>query len=308
MALFPLGILSAAGAVLGRIAVAGYASGGNLVGGSQSSTVDKLSFPNETSSTLGTGLSRVAYFAAGFTNSGVAGYIAGGESNGTPVTTVDKFAFPADTRTTLGTGMSAASNGGSGFANSGVAGYATRGNFTTVVDKFAFPGDSRTTLGTGLTGNRAYGATAENAAVAGYYAGGDGGGSAQSNIDKFSFPSDTRSAVSGGLASAIWYSSVGLSNNAVAIYFQSDSSTTFNKFALPSDTRSTFSAGTTARPGGAQMSSSGVAGYIGGGQDPSNRTTAITKLSFVNDSVSNIGAVLSSARTGQAGMSDQGVF
>jgi hypothetical protein len=122
MTLSALGIFSAAGAggPLGRIAVAGYFAGG-LTGGSYLTTVDKFAFPSDSRSTLGTGLASGRMTAAGFANSGIAGYVAGGNASGN-FDSVEKFAFPADSRSTLATGLSTARREMAGFANSAVAG------------------------------------------------------------------------------------------------------------------------------------------------------------------------------------------
>ena len=291
-----------------RLAVAGYAAMGQFSNGVQNGAIDKILFANDTISTLAVGASLARYVASGFSNSGVAGYLAGGGSFAVRQTTVDKFAFPADTRTTLGTGLSVATGGPMGFANSGVAGYSAGGEtptYVTTVDKFAFPADTRTTLGTGLSGVRAFGATAENTLVAGYYGGGDANGSQASNVDKFTFPSDTRSTLASGLVAGSWYSSVGLSNDAVAIYFQDNASTTMTKYAMPTDTRSSFTTGAAQNFGSCQ-SNSGLAGYISGGGSP--LTNAVQKLNYTNDSRSTLAATLSFSANGQAGMSNQGAF
>jgi hypothetical protein len=136
--------------------VAGYFAGGTDQAPVDRNTVEKLAFPGDTKTTLGTGLSSVASsFKEGFANSGVAGYVGSGTFSDTRVTTINKFAFPSDTRSTLGTGLSAARSNGTGMADSGVAGYFAGGlqdgGDQTTVDKFAFPSDTRTTLGTGLS-------------------------------------------------------------------------------------------------------------------------------------------------------------
>jgi hypothetical protein len=100
---------------------------------------------------------------AGFSNSGVAGYYAGGTGSGSNQTTVNKFAFPSDTQSTLGTGLSAATAYLVGNSNTEVAGYSggglASGTYTSTVNKFAFPSDTRTTLGTGLSVARAFGSS-----------------------------------------------------------------------------------------------------------------------------------------------------
>ena len=99
--------------------MAGYVAGG-FDGSTRISSVDKYSFPSDTRSTLGTGLSGSRGNMPGFADAGIAGYFLGGFDNSNPVATVDKYALPADTRTTLGTGLSAANLNLSGFANEGV--------------------------------------------------------------------------------------------------------------------------------------------------------------------------------------------
>ena len=188
----------------GNSGVAGYFAGGNTnsSGASAATTVNKLAFPGDTGSTLGTGLSSARSYNAGFSNSGVAGYSAGGYlPNDTTTSGVDKFAFSDDTRTTLGTGLSSARWNGAGFADSGVAGYHLGGNVTfatSTVDKFAFPSDTRTTLGTGLSANKQNITGMANSGTAGYTTSGSSGGP-----NKFAFPSDTRSVLTGSSGSVM---------------------------------------------------------------------------------------------------------
>ena len=138
---------------------AGYIMGG---AGGFLDTVDRFSFPSDARTTLGTGLSSARHSGAGMSNSGVAGYAAGGGTTGnTPQTTVDKFSFSDDSRSTLGTGLSAGSQSHSGYANTGVAGYFCGGGLGSATDKFSFSDDSRST-GTTLSGSRSYMSAAAN--------------------------------------------------------------------------------------------------------------------------------------------------
>ena len=98
---------------------AGYFGGGEEAGDSYQSTVDKFAFPNDSRSTLGTGLSLARSFVAGMANSGTAGYFGGGYG-GAYKTTVDKFAFSDDSRTTLGTGLSSARRWLAAMANGNI--------------------------------------------------------------------------------------------------------------------------------------------------------------------------------------------
>jgi hypothetical protein len=186
--------------------VAGYSFGGFENGFSTIvTTVDKLAFPAETNSTLGTGLSSASQGNASLGNQTVAAYSAGGSNSGGRRDTVDKFAFPGDARSTLGTGLSSAREQPAGMADSGTAGYFGGGSTTVVVstvDKFAFPSDTRSTLGTGLSSARGRLAGFANRGVAGYFAGGTTGSNV-TTVDKFEFPSDTRSTLGTGLSVAI---------------------------------------------------------------------------------------------------------
>jgi hypothetical protein len=166
--------------------------------------VEKIAFSNDARTSLGAVLAISNYYRTGFSNSGVAGYVAGGLDS--PDATTEKFAFPSDTRSTLGTGLSYASGGQAGMSNKGVAGYVAGGSGASGlhagVDKFAFPSDTRSTLGTGLSEARVFLAGMANSGVAGFA----GGGSVTSNtdrrttVDKFAFPADTRSTLGTGLS------------------------------------------------------------------------------------------------------------
>ena len=139
---------------------AGYWAGGwaYVSGWDNKDDISKLTFSSDTSSTLSAVLSVNRYNAAGFANSGTAGYFAGGGViTGSKQSVVNKLTFSTDAVSTLGTGLSNVSNYGSGMANSGTAGYvalAHTGSISAVVDKFAFSNDARTTLGTGLSSAR----------------------------------------------------------------------------------------------------------------------------------------------------------
>lgn len=310
MALFPLGILSAAGAGGAvRIAVAGYFAGG-VRPGQAYSTVDKLAFPAETVSTLGTGLSAVSASGSAFANSGVAGYVSldtGG--------TVNKFAFPSDSRSTLATGLSIVRNNLAAFANSGVAGYATGGLSTVAevrIDKFSFPSDTRSTLS--LPSARWTHATFQNTGVAGYTGGGIDAslGGSTDTVMKVTFPSDSTSTLGTGLSRTA-FGPRGISNAGVAGYVAggdgpSGFQTANDKFSFPSDTRSTGTTLSVAKRYMAGANNSGVAGYIAGGETVSDRVTTIERFAYPADTRTTLAAGLSVGRSALDGMSDEGVF
>lgn len=92
----------------------GYAAQGIINSGQpQTSTVFKLSFANDTFSTLGTGLSSARHGMTTFA-SDTNGYFAGSASPSLAI--VDKFLFATDSRSTLATGLSVANSYASGFS------------------------------------------------------------------------------------------------------------------------------------------------------------------------------------------------
>ena len=96
--------------------VAGYVAGGSN-GTVRVTRVDKITFPADTKTTLSATLTGIIYHSAGFANSGVAGYVAGGA---TLTDRIDKITFPADTKTTLSAVLTVAVTRCYGFADSGV--------------------------------------------------------------------------------------------------------------------------------------------------------------------------------------------
>jgi hypothetical protein len=317
--LIPLGILAVAGAgAAGRVSVAGYVAGGITT--AAVTTVDKFAFPSDSRSTLGTGLGQAKYFSANFANSGVAGYLAGGQAVGDTTAEVQKVSFPADTMSFLASGLSGQRGNPTGFVNSGVAGYSAGGNrfgSLTTVDKFTFPADSRTTLGTGLPRGREGAAGFSNKGIAGYVAGGYDGpdGNSTNVVTKFAFPGDTNSNLGTGL-SQFADIPAGFANQAVAGYsaggYTTNRSnvriTTVDKFAFPGDTRSTLGTGMpTAISHCSGFADSGVAGYVAGGITSVN-VTAVEKFAFPSDTRSTLGTGLSTARRSGAGFANEGVF
>ena len=93
---------------------AGYMGGGYDT--SNIDSIEKLTFSTDGIATLTATLSVGVYAPAGFANSGVSGYYAGG--SGSVLATVDELAFSDDSRTTLSTGLATATRYCAGFANS----------------------------------------------------------------------------------------------------------------------------------------------------------------------------------------------
>jgi hypothetical protein len=299
-----------------RQSIGGYFGGGYNAG--VLSRIDKLSFQNDTKTTLSATLSVGTYYGQGFADSGVAGYsVSGIDSTNSYLTTSDKIAFPADTKTTT-TAVIGRKYGGN-FANSGVAGYAgngvTNGYLNNTVQKMLFPSDTISLIDPATSIQRYDGCGFANNAVAGYLCGGRGAGvGLTAVIDKLTFPSDTQSVSSATLSAAREFlGASGMADYGVAGYISGgDTSggtvTTIDKVAFPADTRSTLATGL---PAALQyvgaVSDTGVAGYIGGGQG--GNANRIQKYSFPSDVYSLVTATLTTDADHFAGcFSNQGVF
>lgn len=295
-----LGILSASASVGFSAPVAGYSAGGS----SLQIVVDKLSYPDETMSTLATGLSTGTRQMPGFANSLVAGYVPGGvtAAEGGGDSKVEKFAFPSDARSLLATGLSGGTRFNWGMANSGTAGYTQApGTGTSSANKFAFPSDSRSVLTSVTTGTN--GQAFSNNAVAGYMS------DANTNFRKLNFATDAVTASAGTLAGSA-SEGASVSNSGVAGYF-TIGARTFNKVAFPSDTLSTLTFGSfESRSASLAHSASGVAGYYTGGFlfGTGTKASSIDKITYATDTGSRIAAVLSIARSEGAGFANTGTL
>jgi hypothetical protein len=246
--------------------LAGYVGGTS----GNASTVFKLSFINETDTTLATGLS-AGRRAAGGMNSSTAGYFMGG-AQASPVdytSTVDKYLFSDDSRSVLANGLNPAGASLKGF-NSSTAGYTgggdTPGGVTSGVQKYTFSDDSRSTLATGLSQTAYMTCTFESSTagfVAGGAAGGSGGGAKRTVVNKFAFSDDSRTT----LASAL---PVGTSQLGDGLC-------------------------------------STTAGYVAGGRidDAPNNSRAVYKYLFSDDSRSTLSDSLSADRTYYGGMNNK---
>lgn len=301
-------------------ALAGYTMGGDEANGAGTTiitAISKLAWPAETASTLAATISSARRLLTGLSDTGVAGYAAGGmtgTTDATRVATVDKLSFTAETRSTLGTGLSAARSqgGATGMSNPAVAGYFPGGRTTvavTTVDKFAFPSDTQSTT-TALPANRLVAGSFSNPAVAGYAGGGIVGGSASAAVVKLAFSNDASSNLGTGLSLARYYTTA-FDDRAVAGYEAGGDDgvirTTVDKFAFPADTRSVLASGlTTARARAAGLSQWAVGGYVTGGFTAAADLDSIEKFAFPSDTRSVLGAVLASARVDTAGASNNG--
>jgi len=156
---------------------AGYATAGYVDLGSGfgcQTTVYKITYSDDSMSTLSTGLATGSRYNGAMANVGTAGYVGGGYPCGDPyLDTVNKFSFSDDSRTTLSTGLSQGLYAPSGYALTGTAGYFVAGTCCagvswtkqTQAEKFSFADDSRSIVSSVLaTGTNSAGAMANEGA------------------------------------------------------------------------------------------------------------------------------------------------
>jgi trimeric autotransporter adhesin len=279
---------SASNSVTPVVPKAGFFAGGLLTG--TSSTIDKVTFSNDSRSTLSSTLEAIKIDAAGFANSGTAGYVAGGIGSFT-TGEVSIIPFATESRSTVGY-LSTIRDGVSGMANSGTAGYVAGGFNTTVIQKLAFSNNSISTIGATLRQARYYGTSWANSGTAGYIGAGNDGngnnGTFYSTVDKLTFSNDSRSNMSPTLVNSNNTAKASMANSGTAGYVN-NGNTSMNKWAFSSDTTSTFGTGTIMGREG--MADSGIAGYWGGGHDGLTRNGDLHKVTFSNDSYSFVGSL-----------------
>jgi hypothetical protein len=168
----------------------------------------KILYPVDTVS-VSTALPSGRVYSAGFSNSGVAGYLAGGytAAAGTAVTSIDQYVFPTDTPSTITPVMAATRYFHAAYANSGVAGYVTNGFYNgvfgtnaTIIDKFAFPTMTRSTsAATSL--QRVYSGACADGHDSGYIFQGssnNAAGGGNSSVRRHYFSTDVAVTASGG--------------------------------------------------------------------------------------------------------------
>lgn len=264
----------ASNSVAPGIPQAGYVAGGAKAGGSgRSSIITKLSFTSETSSDLSSSLTRELNYPAAAANSGTAGYITGGVNPDGGSNRIEKLTFSTETNSDIGS-FAGIRYYHTGFANSGTAGYFSggtdgQGNYLSSIKKLTFSGESLSTIGATLSHtNSAYSAGMANSGTAGYISGGTKGAYNlnMSQIDKLTFSNESVSTLS---------------------YTYSPN-----------------------RNGQTSFANSGTAGYFAGGQFVAGDTVYgamdIYKVSFSNDSVSNLAATLSVLNDSPGGFAKSG--
>lgn len=289
-----------------------YGVAGYFGGGADQSTVDKYAFPSNSRSTLSPGMNSQRTGVAAMANSGVAGYIQGGQF-ATVTNESSKFAFPTDTLSVLTDGLFRRNH--AGMANSGVAGYLGGGGNPfgeSTVRKMAFSTDTGSDLTTGLSVARVELAAHSNSGVAGYFLGGGTSSQRFATVDKYLFSNDTRSinaSISNGRGAL-----AGMSRYGVAGYVGGGTEgtatdvATVDKHSFPTDTLSILSSnlGTPVRLLAA-MADTFRAGYFSGGVVNGTIVSTTTTMPFSSETFSVITG-LSSPRHQLAGMADSGAL
>jgi len=229
---------------------AGYFAGGvDQVGGIATSRIEKINFSDDSITNQAAALSGArSNRPAGFANSGMAGYIAGGQDgSGNSFSTIQKIAFSNDSVSTIGArAQHSGNNSVSGCANSGVAGYAVAGNESS----------NRSTI---------YRLTFSNDTVTNDIAflGAPVGGAATSSF--------ANSGTAGYWCQGYYFGNVG---TVYKILFSTHTRTTVNDVYAAQHT--------------AGYAKSGTAGYVSGGTTGSNSLTDTRKLAFSNDTTSQM--------------------
>jgi hypothetical protein len=162
--------------------VAGYMYGGGTWNTGITSTIYRWSFVNDSTRTLASTLSSTRVACGSVSNSGVAGYIAGGAtSTGTVAgiySVIDKLAYASESRSTLSATLATARSYVTGVSNSGGAGYfmggALNGNpqssadCSAAITKLSYSTDTASTLGGSLSISGYWASAVSNSGVAGY--------------------------------------------------------------------------------------------------------------------------------------------
>jgi hypothetical protein len=162
--------------------VAGYMYGGGTWNSGILATIYRWSFVNDSTRTLATTLSSNRVACGSASNSGVAGYIAGGAtSTGSSAgiySVIDKLAYASESRSTLSASLAQGRSYVTGVSNSGGAGYfmggALNGNpqsssdCSAAITKLSYSTDTASTLGGSLSISGYWASAVSNSGVAGY--------------------------------------------------------------------------------------------------------------------------------------------
>jgi len=274
------------------------------------SSIQKITFSNDSVSTIAATFDTQRSSGAGMANSGTAGYNAAGvQGGGTHTRRIDKLNFAADTVSNTVASMSSgatAATGAAAMANSGTAGYIAGGDKTsggvsyrTSIDKLTFSNDTVSVLSATLSVMQMYWSGSANSGTAGYYSGGYNNGELNigSTIVKLLFSNETRSNLAATISANI-DNNASHANSGTASYwlggFETQVAITgaISKLPFSNETRSTLGVTITARDMLCGFSQSGTAGYTAFGTGRSgaymgqNSVTGVEKLAYSNDTKS----------------------
>lgn len=177
-------------------------SGGTLV---DNANVLRFNFELETNNVLSAQLSAItrAGTMPGVSNSGIAGYIAGGEGGSSSYSKIEKLLYFTETRSTLSATLPAAIIALSAVSNTGTAGYICGGyritapeGFIRAIYKLTYSTETISTISATLSTDDANITGFDNPKVAGYLRGGN---LATTLMQKLTFSTESRSTVASGL-------------------------------------------------------------------------------------------------------------
>lgn len=234
--------------------VAGYVAGGynDPLTPKSTDNINKLTYSNDTAALMTPTLTLRRTAPAGMQNSGVAGYFAGGDYDGSATyqSINDKLVFASATCSAT-TAMSLSGDTTASFSNSGTAGYLLGGyngggasGYKDEIDKFAFPSDTRSAL-TALPYPVAWADGFADVGVSGYHAGGwERVAQNVTTIYKWAFSNDARTTSSGSLSVADSQQTSAANSGSAGFVFAgySGGATWVNKFTFPTDTRTSLTA------------------------------------------------------------------
>jgi hypothetical protein len=288
-----------------------YSEGGYFAGGYNSdnssgynySFIDKLSFSDESRSTLITTLSQ-SIWGQSACNSTLAGYFAGGYGNRYQ-SFIDKLLFSDELRSTLTATLSQSANGQSA-CNSTSSGYFAGGfnnTYQSYIDTLSFSDESRYAIEATLS-QSVQCQSACNSLLAGYFAGGNNynnGNIYYSYIDKLLFSNESRSTLSIVLSQSIWNQSA--CNSTSSGYFSGGSNHNYQSFIdkllFSDETRSTLTAILSRTVGIYSACNSTLSGYFAGGYNGSFQSF-INRLLFSDETRTTLTATLSQSVRGQS--------
>ncbi len=306
-----VGLFAAAGS--GGATGAAFIAGGN----GYSNVIAKMPFSTEVIADLAATLDRGSSGTAACSDSGVAGYVAGGYNDPlTPKSTdnIDKLTYSSDTAALMTPTLTQRRTAAAGMQNSGVAGYFAGGDidgtgtYQDINDKLVFA-SATCSATTSLSYSTNTNASFSNSGTAGYSLGGYGG-SYQDDIDKFAFPSDTQSALTALPYIVAWadgFADVGVSGYHTGGWEQvAHNVTTIYKWAFSNDARTT-SSGSLSVADSQQTSAanSGSAGFVFAGY--SGGAKWVDKFTFPTDTRTSLTA-MSHSQYSAGGFANEGAL